>query len=76
MKSNIRKIVVGESYSHNIKYLKGAEYQVGKIRCTITDFVLNDDGGIEIYVTDGKSRFIWKEINEKPLEVEYDVNFS
>jgi hypothetical protein len=76
MKGNIRKIIVGDSYSYNIKYLKGTEYRVGPRKCTITDFITNEDESIDIYVTDGTSVFIWKTIISKPLEIEYDVNFE
>ncbi len=76
MKGNIRKIIVGDSYSYNIKYLKGTEYKVGPRKCTITDFITNDDESIDIYVTDGTSTFIWKTIISKPIEIEYDVNFQ
>lgn len=77
MQKNIRKIIVGDNYSYNIKYVKGAEYRVGTKKCTITDFIVNEeDDSIDIYVTDGNSGFLWKTIVSKPLEIEYDVNFS
>lgn len=77
MEKHIRKIIVGDNYSYNIKYVKGVEYRIGNKRCEITDFVLHDeDSRIDIYVTDGKSTFIWKTINSAPLEVEYDANFA
>jgi len=76
MKGSIRKIIVGDSYNFNIKYLKGTEYRVGPRKCTITDFITNEDESIDIYVTDGTSVFIWKTIISKPLEIEYDVNFE
>lgn len=75
MKGTIRKIIVGDNYTHNIKYVKGIEYRVGAIKCKITDF-LETKGGIDIYVTDGKSTFLWKTIIKDPLEIEYDANFS
>lgn len=73
---NIRKIIVGDNYTYNIKYVKGVAYRVGAIKCELTDFILLDDDTIEIYVTDGKSTFLWKAITQKPLEIEYDVNFE
>jgi len=76
MQQSIRKIIVGDNYSYNIKYVKGAEYKVGPRKCVITDFVSKEDGAIDIYVSDGDSIFKWKTINTDPLEVEYDVNFS
>jgi hypothetical protein len=77
MQQNIRKIIVGDNYSYNIKYVKGAEYRVGAKKCTITDFIVDEQSEqIDIYVTDGNSRFLWKTVNAKPLEVEYDVNFE
>lgn len=77
MQQNIRKIIVGDNYSYNIKYVKNAEYRVGVKKCTIVDFIVDEETNhIDIYVTDGKSVFLWKTINSKPLEVEYDVNFS
>ena len=76
MQKNIRKIIVGDNYSYNIKYVKGAEYRVGSKKCTITDFIVHEGTIIDIYVTDGASTFIWKTINSAPLEVEYDANFS
>lgn len=73
----IRKIIVGDNYTYNIKYVKGVEYRIGALRCTITDFIQKEDSNeIDIYVTDGKSTFIWKTINSTPLEIEYDANFS
>ena len=77
MQKNIRKIIVGDNYSYNIKYVKGAEYRVGVKKCTITDFIVNEeDNSIDVYVSDGNSRFLWKTIGATPLEIEYDVNFS
>lgn len=76
MKGNIRKVIVGDNYSYNIKYVKGSTYKVGERTCTLTDFLVNENEEIDIYVTDGNSTFIWKTINSKPLEVEYDVNFK
>jgi len=77
MQKNIRKLIVGDNYSYNIKYVKGAEYKVGTKKCIITDFIINEEtNSIDIYVTDGDSKFLWKTIGSIPLEVEYDVNFS
>lgn len=77
MEKNIRKIIVGDNYSYNIKYVKGAEYKVGVKKCKITDFLVNEEtNNIDIYVTDGESQFLWKTICSTPLEVEYDVNFA
>ena len=77
MQKNIRKIIVGDNYSYNIKYVKGAEYRVGVKKCTITDFIVNEeDNSIDVYVSDGNSRFLWKTIGATPLEIEYDVNLS
>lgn len=80
MKGNIRKIIVGDTYTYNIKYVKGSTYKVGERTCTLTDFILDESDPnkptIDIYVTDGNSTFIWKTINSKPLEIEYDVNFK
>tara|TARA_R110000851_G_scaffold27764_5_gene77889 strand:- start:5192 stop:5419 length:228 start_codon:yes stop_codon:yes gene_type:complete len=75
MKGTIRKIIVGDNYTHNIKYVKGTEYRVGATKCKITDF-LETKSGIDIYVTDGNSTFLWKTIIKEPLEIEYDANFS
>lgn len=76
MEGNIRKIIVGDSYTYNIKYVKGSTYKVGERKCTLTDFIVRDERTIDIYVTDGNSTFIWKTINSSPLEIEYDVNFK
>ncbi len=77
MKGSIRKLIVGDNYSFNIKYVKGAEYRVGPRKCKITDFILNEeDNSIDIYVSDGQSKFLWKTIYKEPLEIEYDVNFE
>lgn len=75
MQKSIRKIIVGDNYSLNIKYVKGTEYRVGNKKCTITNFIVQDDS-IDIYVSDGSSNFLWKTINSRPIEIEYDVNFS
>lgn len=79
MKGHIRKVVVGDSFSFCIKYVKGSEYRVGPKKCKLTDFITSDKDGdesIDIYVSDGNSQFLWKTINSKPLEIEYDVNFN
>jgi hypothetical protein len=78
MKSNIRKIIVGDSYSNCIRYVKGTEYRVGAKKCILQDFLPNEDkeGSLDIYVSDGKSTFVWKTIHGEPLEVEYDGNFE
>ena len=80
MKGSIRKIIVGDSYTYNIKYVKGSTYKIGTRTCTLTDFIIDETNpkkpSIDIYVTDGSSKFIWKTINSKPLEVEYDGNFK
>ncbi len=76
MEGTIRKIIVGDNYSFNIKYVKGVEYRVGSLRCKITNFITKEDNSIDIYVTDGKSNFLWKTVTSKPLEIEYDVNFQ
>jgi len=76
MKGNIRKIIVGDNYSLNIKYVKGSTYRVGERKCVITDFIVQEENIIDIYVTDGNSTFIWKTVNSNPLEIEYDVNFK
>jgi len=80
MKATIRKVIVGDSYSYCIKYIKGTEYKVGSRRCTITDILPLGEGEVltplEIYVTDGNSTFLWKTIYKGVLEVENDVNFS
>ena len=77
MKGSLRKIIVGDNYTYNIKYVKGAEYRVGTKKCTITDFLVNEETQeIDIYVSDGNSSFLWKTIGSKPIEIEYDANFS
>lgn len=77
MKGTIRKIIVGDNYTYNIKYVKGTEYRVGVKKCTITDFIIKEGTQeIDIYVSDGNSTFLWKTINSTPLEIEYDANFS
>ena len=76
MKGNIRKIIVGDNYSFNIKYVKGSIYKVGVRKCELVEILINEEEDIDLYVNDGNSTFIWKTINSKPLEVEYDVNFK
>lgn len=80
MKRTIRKIIVGDNYTYNIKYVKGIEYRIGQNRCTLTDFISHGEhpnvAPIDIYVNDGKSSFLWKTIKPEPLEIEYDANFS
>lgn len=80
MNRTIRKIIVGDNYTYNIKYVKGIEYRIGGSKCTLTDFIFYgehpDVAPIDIYVNDGKSSFLWKTIKKEPLEVEYDANFS
>jgi hypothetical protein len=77
MKGTIRKIIVGDNYTYNIKYVKGSIYKVGVRKCEIVEILINaDETEIDLYVNDGNSTFIWKTINAKPLEVEYDVNFK
>lgn len=80
MKRTIRKIIVGDNYTHNIKYVKGVEYRIGANKCELVDFISHgeypDVAPMEIYVNDGKSTFLWKTIKQEPLEVEYDANFS
>jgi hypothetical protein len=80
MKGNIRKIIVGDNYSFNIKYVKGSEYRVGGTKCKLVEFISNGTEDkpqpIDIYVNDGESTFIWKTINAQPLEIEYDINFE
>lgn len=80
MKGSIRKIIVGDSYTYNIKYVKGSTYKIGTRVCTLTDFIVDEtdpeNPTIDIYVTDDNSKFIWKTVNSKPLEIEYDVNFK
>lgn len=76
MQKNIRKIIVGDNYSHNIKYVKGVEYRIGNKKCVLTDFIIHEGKLIDIYVTDGNSTFLWKTILSAPLEIEYDANFS
>lgn len=80
MRGTIRKIIVGDNYTHNIKYIKGIEYRIGRNKCILTDFISHGEhpnvAPIDIYVNDGKSSFIWKTIKREPLEIEYDVNFS
>ena len=80
MQNNIRKIIVGDNYTHNIKYVKGVEYRVGQNKCKLTELISHgehpDVAPIDIYVNDGKSTFLWKTLKSEPLEVEYDANFS
>lgn len=80
MKGLIRKIIVGDNHTFNIKYVKGSKYKIGSKSCTLVDFIVDESNPdrpeIDIYVEDENSRFLWKTINQKPLEVEYDVNFK
>jgi len=78
MKLNIRKIIIGDDLSNCIRYVKGVEYRVGNKKCVLEAFLPNEDDkdSIDLYVSDGKSTFIWKTISIKPLEVEYDGNFE
>lgn len=79
MKGSIRKIIVGDNYTFNIKYVKGSTYKVGERKCTLVDFLVIETDGkeqIDIYLSDGNSTFLWKTINTPPLEYEYDVNFK
>ena len=80
MKGKLRKIVVGDSYSFCIKYVIGSEYRIGAKKCKLVDFIVTPNEGepdsIDIYVSDGDSTFCWKTIDTKPLEKEYDANFS
>jgi len=77
MKGTIRKIIVGDNYNFCIKYVKGSEYRIGHRVCTLVDFQKEEGSeSIDILVNDSKSTFLWKTINSKPLEIEYDANFE
>ena len=78
VKSNIRKIIIGESFGNSIKYQKGSTYKLPSGPCTLTDFIKNEDDPelIDIYLSSEGSNFLWKTISTKMLlEVEYDSNF-
>lgn len=72
----MRKVVVGDNYNFCIKYVKGSQYKIGTRTCKLVDFISQDDGSIDIYVEDDSSTFLWKTVNTKPLEIEYDANFE
>ena len=76
MKGKIRKIIVGDSYTYNIKYVIGSTYKVGERKCVLTEIIFNKEDEIDLYVNDGNSIFIWKTLNSKPLETEFDANFK
>ncbi len=50
MKGNIRKIIVGDNYSLNIKYVKGSTYRVGERKCVITDFIVQEENIFLFYI--------------------------
>lgn len=77
-KSNIRKIIIGESFTNSIKYQKGSTYKLPSGDCALTDFIENEEDPdlIDIYLSDGESKFLWKSLSTKMLlEIEYDSNF-
>lgn len=78
VKPNIRKIIVGESFSNCIKYQKGSTYKLPTGACILTDLLGNDQesGLIDLYLSRNGAKFLWKSIDVKMLlEVEYDSNF-
>ena len=79
IKSNIRKIIIGESFGQSIKYQKGSTYKLPSGHCILTDFIQNEDDSelIDLYLSNDGSKFLWKSVSTKMLlEVEYDSNFE
>ena len=79
MEPNVRKLVVGDSLSVSIKYVKASMYKVGANRLPLSSFSENpeDNTKVDIYLADGDSQILWKSVNkELILEIEYDVNFK
>lgn len=78
VKSNIRKLIIGESFGQSIKYQKGSTYRLPNGPCTLTDFIENENDPelIDIFLSSDGSKFLWKSVSVKMLlEVEYDSNF-
>jgi hypothetical protein len=78
LKPNIRKIIVGESFSHCIKYQKGSTFRLPGGPCLLTDLLQNegDPELIDLFISSNDSKILWKSVSIKMLlEVEYDSNF-
>ena len=79
MEPNVRKLVVGDSLSASLKYVKGSMYKVGANKLPLSSFRENpvDSTKVDIYLADNDSQILWKSVNkELILEIEYDVNFN
>jgi hypothetical protein len=78
MIANYRKIIVGDSFSNCVRYVKGSKYRLGGKECTLTDFLPSQkEGCIDIYVSNNGVQLLWKTIPEDQcLEVEHDVTFD
>lgn len=78
---NIRKIVVGDDFARSIKYVKGANYNIGNTQAKISDILQDeqDPRFFNLYIQDSKNEcsVFWKSVKEHlVLEVESDVNFE
>ena len=76
---NIRKIIMGESFTHSIKYQVDSKYRQPSGLCTLVNFIKVGDPehpDLEIYLNNGDDTYLWKTISNKMiLEVEYDSSF-
>ena len=79
LKSNIRKIIIGESFGNSIKYQKGSTYKLPIGPCILTDFIQNPENSdiLDVYLSNQGSKFLWKSLNAKIIiEIEDDSNFE
>lgn len=78
---NIRKIVVGDNFTHSIKYVVGVTYNLGSTKAKLSNIIQDQDNPewFDLFVLDSENEcsIYWKSVKDKQiLDIENDVNFE